>query len=147
MYTFIKRTAPPPAMLVFDAVGRDQCEVRRLRTNTPLQALVMLNDPQVLEASRVLAEKLLQQGDKTEASLEQAFRLILCRPPARQETDRLAAYHASEYARFRKDPGRAARYTNVGEYPKKEIPDMAALAAMMQVVHMLYNLEETSVKP
>jgi hypothetical protein len=147
MYTFIKRTAPPPAMLVFDAVGRDQCEVRRLRTNTPLQALVMLNDPQVLEASRVLAEKLLQQGVNTEASLERAFRLILCRAPARQEMDRLAAYHAAEYARFRKDPGRADQYTNVGEYPKKDFKDTAALAAMMQVVHMLYNLEETSVKP
>ena len=58
MYTFIKLTVPPPSMVMFDASNRDQCEVRRLKTNTPLQALIMMNDPTVLEASRVLAEKI-----------------------------------------------------------------------------------------
>ena len=65
MYTFIKRTVPPPTMLMFDASNRDQCEVRRIGTNTPLQALVMLNDPHVLEASRVFAEKLMQDDALT----------------------------------------------------------------------------------
>ena len=61
MYTLIKRTVPPPSLAIFDASNRDLCEVRRLKTNTPLQALVMLNDPTVLEASRVLAARLLQE--------------------------------------------------------------------------------------
>ena len=59
MYTFIKLTVPPPSMIMFDASNRDQCEVKRLNTNTPLQALVMMNDPAVLEASRVFAQKLM----------------------------------------------------------------------------------------
>ncbi len=60
LYSFIKRTVPPPVMLIFDASNRDQCEVNRLRTNTPLQALVLLNDPLILEASRVFAERLIE---------------------------------------------------------------------------------------
>jgi hypothetical protein len=147
MYTFIKRTAPPPAMLVFDAVGRDQCEVSRLRTNTPLQALVMLNDPLVLEASRMLAQNLLRSGLPTDGQVEKAFRLIVCRSPRQEESKHLMQYHAKEFARFRQEPGRAERYTNVGEYPKDESLDKPALAALMQLIHMLYNLEETSVKP
>src|SRR6185437_14547507 len=65
MYTFIKLTVPPPSMAIFDASNRDQCEVRRLQTNTPLQALVMMNDPTVLEASRVLAQNLLTRLSPT----------------------------------------------------------------------------------
>ena len=61
MYTFIKLTVPPPGMMMFDASNRDQCEVKRLQTNTPLQALIMMNDPTVLEASRVLAQKLVEE--------------------------------------------------------------------------------------
>ena len=60
MYTFIKLTVPPPSMAIFDASNRDQCEVKRLKTNTPLQALMMMNDPTVLEASGVLAQKLVR---------------------------------------------------------------------------------------
>jgi hypothetical protein len=147
MYTFIKRTAPPPSMLIFDAPGRDQCEVKRLRTNTPLQALVMLNDPLVLEASRVLAEKLLASGDDVQQRIVTAFRLIACRTPAAKETERLIKYHDMERARFRENPERAKQFTNAGEYPKNEQLNKADLAAMMQVIHLLYNLDETSVKP
>ncbi|RMG74831.1 MAG: DUF1553 domain-containing protein, partial [Bacteroidetes bacterium] len=80
LYTFIKRTVPPPHMLMFDASNRDQCEVRRLRTNTPLQALAMLNDPLVLEAARVLAERLMQEESPVETKIEMAFRRIVLRP-------------------------------------------------------------------
>ncbi|RZM02866.1 MAG: DUF1553 domain-containing protein, partial [Pedobacter sp.] len=79
MYTFIKRTVPPPVMGIFDASNRDQCEVKRLNTNTPLQALVMMNDPTVLEASRVLAGRLLQENIPSEARIKKAFRLIVSR--------------------------------------------------------------------
>ncbi|MGL6269271.1 MAG: DUF1553 domain-containing protein, partial [Chitinophagaceae bacterium] len=96
MYTFIKRTAPPPSLLIFDAGNRDQCEVRRLRTNTPLQALVMLNDPQILEASRVLAQSLLLRNESDLLKIESAFRRILCRLPKKNEMQILTDYYKKE---------------------------------------------------
>jgi len=146
MYTFIKRTAPPPSMLIFDASNRDQCEVARQRTNTPLQALVLLNDPQVLEAARVLAQRLLRDGGDDATRLGAAFRRILSRKASEREMAMLADYHRSELVRFRADRRKAAAYVNVGEHPLEGKPDVAEHAALMQVVHMLYNLEEASVK-
>jgi hypothetical protein len=146
MYTFIKRTAPPPSMLIFDASTRDQCEVGRLRTNTPLQALVMLNDPQVLEASRVLAQKLLAGQRDDKSMLEEAFRRILCRKPSDRELEMLTAYHRKELDRFRGSKERAERFIRVGEYPQDEKIGASEQAALMQVIHTLYNLEETSTK-
>ncbi len=81
MYTFIKLTVPPPSMGIFDASNRDQCEVRRLKTNTPLQALVMMNDPTVLEASRVLAQRLVKQDQDPVTT---AFRLIVAATPQKK---------------------------------------------------------------
>jgi len=147
MYTFIKRTAPPPSMLIYDASNRDQCEVARQRTNTPLQALVMLNDPQVLEASRVLAQRLIREGGDDAGRIQSAFRRILCRKASDKESSVLTTYHARELKRFQSDRRRAAAYVNVGEFPLEGRPDVAEHAALMQVIHMLYNLEETSVKP
>jgi hypothetical protein len=146
MYTFIKRTAPPPSMLIFDASNRDQCEVTRLRTNTPLQALVMLNDPQVLEASRVLAGRLLSTGKTEDVLLEEAFRRILCRKPSDKERGALKEYHAAELSRFSADRERARKFIRIGEYPAAEGLDPVRHAALMQVIHMMYNLEETTVK-
>jgi hypothetical protein len=146
MYTFIKRTAPPPSLLIFDAGNRDQCEVRRLRTNTPLQALVMLNDPQILEASRVLAQTLLQRNESDEAKFDYAFRRILCRRPQKNEMQLLTEYYNNELKKFQKDPNKAKQFTNVGEYPIDKKSDPAQLAAMMQLIHTMYNLEETSTK-
>lgn len=144
MYTFIKLTAPPPSMIMFDASNRDQCEVKRLRTNTPLQALVMMNDPQVLEASRVLAARLLAENTSDQAMLEKAFRLIVCRKPKEKEMEVIRQY--LEEQRTSLTPEKAAALLNVGEYPLPEKADKVQLAAMMQVVSMLYNLEETIVK-
>ena len=110
MYTFIKRTAPPPSLLIFDAGNRDQCEVRRLRTNTPLQALVMLNDPQILEASRVLAQTLLLSNDNDEAKFEAAFRRILCRRPEKNEMQLLTGYYKKECKKFEADPKKARQF-------------------------------------
>jgi hypothetical protein len=146
MYTFIKRTAPPPSMLIFDASTRDQCEVSRLRTNTPLQALVMMNDPQVLEASMVLAQRLLAKKAGDEETLTEAFRRILCRKPTAREMGILKEYHAKESERFAKDGKRAAAFVNVGEYPKDPSVDVRRQAALMQVLHMLYNMEESTTK-
>lgn len=147
IYTFIKLTVPPPNMLIFDASNRDQCEVTRLRTNTPLQALVMMNDPIILEASRVLTGKLTEEslhGD--EERVEMAFRKILCRKPESREMTVLLNYFEQEKARYRETPQDAADFLNVGEFPRSKNKDLIGQAALMSVVHSLYNLEETIMK-
>jgi hypothetical protein len=144
MYTFIKLTAPPPSMIIFDASNRDQCEVKRLRTNTPLQALVMMNDPQVLEASRVLAAKLLDEKISDDDRIQKAFRLIVCRRPKQEEVDVMKQYLNDQLSSLSIE--KAEALLNVGEYPLPENADKIQLAAMMHVVSLLYNLEETIVK-
>ena len=146
MYTFIKRTVPPPMMLMYDASNRDQCEVRRLTTNTPLQALVMLNDPTVLEASRVLSEKLALTSLSVEEKVEEAFRLILCRQPNEKEKTLLANYFNDERERFSGEPEEASKFIEIGEFPKQDIEDKIAVAALMQVIHTIYNMEEAITK-
>ena len=144
MYTLIKRTVPPPSMAIFDASNRDLCEVRRLKTNTPLQALVMLNDPTVLEASRVLAAKLLQEKSATDAKISKAFRLIVSRKPTEKEVSILTGYYQNELKTLTKP--HAQRALAVGEYPIPNTLDTVQLAAMMRIVSTIYNLEETITK-
>jgi hypothetical protein len=144
LYTFIKRTVPPPSMLIFDASNRDQCEVGRSNTNTPLQALVMMNDPVVLEASRVLAASLLKEDSKSEDKIIKAFRLIVCRRPNEKEIVQLTDYYQKRLKTMKKQ--NAEKLLAVGEYPLPEELDKIALAAMMQVINMIYNLEETVTK-
>ncbi|PHN08535.1 PSD1 and planctomycete cytochrome C domain-containing protein [Flavilitoribacter nigricans] len=146
MYQFIKRTVPPPVMLMFDASNRDQCEVRRMRTNTPLQALVMLNDPHVLEASRVLAEKLFGEAGDIDAKIEKAFQLIICRPPGAEEFAVLQGHFKEESQYFAEHPDAAEKFLRTGEFPRATVENVTALAALMQVVHTIYNLEEAIVK-
>lgn len=146
MYVFIKRTAPPPAMLMFDAPNRDQCEVRRLSTNTPLQALVMLNDPYILEASRVLGENLLLSGEPVEELLDKAFKLIVCREMEADERTLLNSYYQEERAYFEANEEEAEAFIKVGEYKHQEIEDTAALAALIQLIHTMYNMEESIMK-
>jgi hypothetical protein len=144
MYTLIKRTVPPVEMAIFDASNRDQCEVQRLRTNTPLQALLMMNDPTVLEAARVLAAKLLQENSPSKDKIYKAFRLIICRKPTDKEMFILNAYYADQLKSVNKQS--AAKLLNVGEYPIPPQLDKITLAAMMQVVDTIYNLEEAITK-
>jgi len=146
MYTFIKRTVPPPSMLTFDGSNRDQCEVKRVRTNTPLQALVLLNDPQVLEAARVLAEKLSMEKISDEAKIEKAFRLIICRKASEKERQILFEYYKKEKEQFSKQPSKAENFLKVGEYKHENIMNKTDAAALMQVVHTIYNMEEAITK-
>jgi cytochrome c553 len=146
LYTFIKLTVPPPSMIIFDGSNRDQCEVRRLRTNTPLQALVMMNDPHVLEASRVLAARLLSETSTEQEKIEKAFRLIVCRRPTSEELSILAGYFDEEKKQFSKTPQKAEALLKVGEYPPDSMPDQASHAALMQVICSIYNLEEAITK-
>jgi hypothetical protein len=144
MYTLIKRTVPPPSMSIFDASNRDQCEVRRLNTNTPLQALIMLNDPTVLEAARVLAATLLQEKSPAKEKIRRAFRTIVCRHPSEQELQLLSHYYLAECKNL--SPATAAKRLTVGESPLPAALDKIKLAALMQVVTTIYNLEETLTK-
>ncbi|WP_162339700.1 PSD1 and planctomycete cytochrome C domain-containing protein [Cyclobacterium salsum] len=141
LYNFIKRTVPPPAMTLFDASNRDQCEVERLITNTPLQALVMLNDPTMLEASRVLAGKLLKEKTTAEQNIKKAFRMIVCRFPEQREMEVLIKYHRGQLKTMVNENAKAL--LNVGEYPFEEDLDPVEWASLMQVISTIYNLEET----
>lgn len=144
MYTLIKRTVPPPTMAIFDASNRDVCEVRRLKTNTPLQALIMMNDPTVLEASRVLAAKLLEDKSSDRDKLTKAFRLIICRRPEEKELDVLTKYYTRQQEIMNDET--AQKTLAVGEYPVDNKVDKKTLAALMRVVSAIYNLEEAITK-
>jgi len=146
LYTFIKLTVPPPGMGLFDASNRDQCEIRRGRTNTPLQALAMLNDPTVLEAARVLSQRLEGESSAVGEKITKAFRLVLCRKPADNEQQRLMQYYQDQLTGFRNNPGAARKTLAVGEYPPVANVDAITCAALMRVIDTLYNLEEAITK-
>jgi hypothetical protein len=146
LYNFIKRTAPPPALLIMDASTRDQCEVTRSRTNTPLQALVLMNDPQLLEAARVLAQRSMNLNLTEAVLLERVFRLIVCRQPTDKEKSMLEKYYQQQKSRFEADKQKAAAFLKAGEYEQIKTKDIAGTAALMQVNQMLFNLDETTVK-
>lgn len=141
LYTFVKRTVPSPSMLIFDASNRDQCEVERGNTNTPLQALVMMNDPTVLEAARVLASRLWLEDTLVEEKITKAFKLIVCRTPKEKEVALLLGYFQNRKEAF--DEKNARELLAVGEYNLDEEVDAIDTAALMQVIATLYNLEET----
>lgn len=145
LYSFIKRTVPPPGMLMFDASNRDQCEVKRLRTNTPLQALLLLNDPTILEASRVFAQRLLKEKSGNTEKISKAFRAIVCRDARPEELDVLTRYFEEEKTKFTNTPEKARQLVKFGEYPLDAV-DVTTLAALMQVVHTIYNMEESITK-
>lgn len=146
LYSFIKRTVPPPGMLVFDASNRDQCEVKRLRTNTPLQALMLLNDPVILEASRVFAERLMKEQSTPEEKIKKAFQSVICREAKGEELKILLGYFEEERRKFNVVKEKAQQLTNAGEYPHSEINDIVSLASLMQVIHTIYNMEEAITK-
>jgi len=146
LYSFIKRTVPPPGMLVFDGSNRDQCEVNRMRTNTPLQALVLLNEPLMLEAARVFAERLMLESSNTEDKVKKAFQAIVCRQPNEEELNVLLNYFEEEKAGFKLTPDKAKKYIQAGEYRHEAIDDVISLAALMQVLQTIYNLDEAITK-
>jgi hypothetical protein len=146
MYTFIKLTLPPPGMMMFDASNRDQCEVKRLQTNTPLQALIMMNDPTVLEASRVLAQRLVEKNLDAGTNIRLAFRLIICRNPSVKEEQILNGYFDEQMVQFTSRKLDAAKTLQVGEFPINKKIDLNNSAALMKVIITIYNLEEAITK-
>ena len=146
LYTFIKLTVPPPSMILFDASNRDQCEVTRLQTNTPLQALAMMNDPTILEASRVFSQKLISANKDAQTNIETAFRRILCRTPEKEELSILTRYHKEQLELFRAGQLDAKATLKVGEYPQDPKLDPVVQAALMKTINLMYNMEEAIVK-
>jgi hypothetical protein len=146
LYTFIKLTAPPPSMIIFDASNRDQCEVIRNKTNTPLQALVMMNDPLVWEASRVLAEDIIGRNSVPGDHITLAFRKIICRMPDKQEHEILMDYYTEQIKYFENNPEDAEKLTKIGEYPLGQPDNIRNSAALTVAIVTIYNLDETITK-
>lgn len=147
LYTFWKRNAPSPSMLVFDASLRSECQVRRPRSNTPLQALVLLNDPQIVEVSRVLASASLRErdGDLDEA-IGQIFRKLVGRRPTGEEHGLLRDYYADELRYFRDEPAAARDYLATGYHDTDLSAGQARVAALARVANTVLNTTEAYYK-
>jgi hypothetical protein len=147
LYTFWKRTVPPPSLAAFDAPDREKCTSRRPMTNTPLQALVLMNDPTYVEASRALAQRALTEGGKSvETKIAYAFRLSTGRKPSVQEARALRELLISQAARYRRDEKSAMELLGVGESKWNEKMDARELAAWTVVASAILNLDETITK-
>jgi mono/diheme cytochrome c family protein len=143
LYTFWKRTAAPPQMTTFDAPSREVCTVRRERTNTPLQALEMMNETQFVEASRALAERGMKEGGaKVEERLAYVFRLATARRPDSKELAELVAAYKDHLAVYTKDVAAARKLIAVGESKPDAKLDPSELAAMTMVSNLILNLDE-----
>jgi hypothetical protein len=142
LYTFWKRQAPPPAMLTFDGPTRETCVVRRPRTNTPLQALALLNDETYVEAGRALAALALAQPGKDDGRLRFAFRRVTARAPDRDELFALRKLLDQQRSRFTADLDSARKLTRVGASTRGHELDAAELAAWSVTAHALLNLDE-----
>ncbi len=140
LYTLVKRTVLPPQMSIFDASKREVCETGRLTTNTPLQALVMMNDPTVLEAARVLASTLQQESSAAEEKIKKAFRLIVCRNAGEKEVKILTNLYEEQVKEI--DLQKANEMLAVGECPLAQSIDKKQTASLMQVISAIYNMEE-----
>ena len=147
MYTLWKRTAPPASLATFDAPDREKCTARRAQTNTPLQALALLNDPTYVEASRALAQRALLEGGKDSKSrLAYAFRLATARRPNDKELKVLRTLLDGRLAAFRRDRQSAVKLLGVGESGRDNRLDVAELAAYTTVASVIFNLDETITK-
>ena len=143
LYTIWKRTSPPPSMLVFDVPDRSVCRVRRSNTSTPLQALVMLNDPQYLEAARVTAESLIAGTDKQpQQQVSRAFYMITGRQPSQQEADYLVSFYQEELQRFSANKQDVLAYLSIGEAEADSEEDGVQLSALSTVISGIMNTSD-----
>jgi hypothetical protein len=147
IYTFLRRVCTYPTFATFDAPSREVCVSRRPRSNTPLQALAMLNDPTFLEAARVLGQRIMKfGGPNPDSGVTYAFRLCLSRLPTPTERDRLVALYNQQLAGFEKDPKAADTLLQEGQADRPKNLDERQLAAWMMVGNVLLNLDETLTK-
>jgi hypothetical protein len=146
LYTEWRRSNPYPSMTTFDAPNREVCTVRRNRTNTPLQALVTLNDPVYLEAAQALARRMAQTGSTPMEHARHGFRLCLSRPPHDQELHRLVGLYYEAGAGFAKEPDKAKQLTANPAQPLPTGADVVDLASWTVVANVLLNLDEMFLK-
>ena len=147
LYTFWRRTSPPPSMLVFDAGSRYICTVERQSTNSPQQGLVLLNDPQYVEASRLIGERMLKEGGTNPGErIRFAFRLLTSRHPTQAELDLLLQLYNEEMANYKHDAKGALDLLSVGDYPRDQRLDVAALAANSVVASIIMNHDASYTK-
>jgi hypothetical protein len=148
LYTFWKRTSPPPTMMIFDAAGREACTVKTSRTNTPLQALALMNEVTFVEAARKLAERMLTSGGKTPEELVTfAFQVAASRAPASPELELLVGYLQDFRSRFETDAKAALALVSTGEAPRDETLPVGELAACTAVANLILNLDEVITRP
>ena len=144
MYTFWRRTTPYPPFTTFDAPSRGECTVMRSRTNTPLQALITLNDPTFVEAARVLAERIMNDGGPDPSSkLTFAFLRCLSRPPSEAESEVMLSLYKHELARYGEDPHAATALIKHGSAAHDSAGDPAETAAWISIATTLLNLDES----
>jgi hypothetical protein len=149
LYTTWRRSNPYPSMAAFDAPNREVCTIRRPRTNTPLQALVTLNDPVYVEAAQNLARRMVTEGGSTDAErVIRGFRLVLARQPSPVEIDRLVRLHAEALLDYRQAPGEARKLaTEPLGPPPADLADLPDLAAWTVVANVMLNLDESFMCP
>ncbi|HUS07363.1 MAG TPA: DUF1553 domain-containing protein, partial [Bryobacteraceae bacterium] len=145
MYSFWKRTSGPPSLLTFDAPDREKCSARRSVTNTPLQALVLLNDPTYIEASRALAQRILTEAPNNKR-LEYGFRLVTARKPTPAEAKILLNLERQELAEYRRNKPAALKLLSVGESAYDKKLDASELAAWTTVASAMLNMDEAITK-
>ena len=146
-YTFWKRTAPPPQMTTFDAPSRESCQVRRERTNTPLQALLLMNEPQFIEAARALAERTLHEGGATaDDRLTYMFRLVTARAPDPKDFAELSSALKDLTAHYTKEPEAAKQLITAGATKPDPHFSASELAAWTMIGNVILNLDEAITK-
>ncbi|MCB9783060.1 MAG: DUF1553 domain-containing protein [Candidatus Omnitrophica bacterium] len=143
LYTFWRRTSPYPSMVAFDAPSREICTSLRVRTNTPLQALVTLNDPVYIETAQALARRTAKQGGSVDSKLDFAFRCVLVRPPSEMETERLKALFQNELEHYQANFEEAKTLSTDPLGPVEDENLIPELAAWTTVGNVLLNLDET----
>lgn len=147
LYTFWKRTAPHPAMVTFDAAERNNCTVRRQVTSTPLQALVLLNDPQFVEAARKLGERAMKEGgSRQDEQLEFVFRTLTSRHPTEKERAVVQRLYQEQLGLFQSATNRAEALGKVGASAPDKALDASQAAAFASVANVLMSFDETIVK-
>ncbi|NND95946.1 MAG: DUF1553 domain-containing protein, partial [Pirellulaceae bacterium] len=147
LYTYWRRTIPPPTMMNFNAAAREVCIVRTERTNTPLQALTLMNNKVFVESARFLAQRMIKQSQAdVQKQIRYGFQLACGRPPSDAETKVLMKAHSQFADQFRRDKPSALQLLSIGETPRDDSIDLSDHAAMTMTASLILNLDETITK-